>query len=68
MSLWTTHLSVPLCRYATDSAIPRATLYLTDQGNVELPLTPFFFSANGHNTSQITQHHTNWDQIPKTLY
>jgi len=60
MSLWTTHLSVPLCRYATASAIPMATLYLTDHGSEEPPFTPFFFPANVYirnNFNFITRSH-----------
>lgn len=46
MSLWTIHLSVPLCKYAKDSAIPTATLYLTDHGRDEQPFTPLFLPAS----------------------
>jgi hypothetical protein len=58
ISLWTTHLSVPLCKYAIACAIPSATLYLTDQGRPEEPLTPpfpFFLSTKGSSTPKITK-------------
>lgn len=43
MSLWTTHCSVPLCRYIMASAVPTATLYLTDHGSGGRILFPFLF-------------------------
>lgn len=48
MSLWTTHLSVPLCKYSMASEIPTATLYLIDQASVGQPLCPFVLSAERH--------------------